>query len=103
MDLWSRDAIDLVGPAFVKVNSDGTGSFRFIAVEGYLDCRRAEPGDGPIVEFTWDSNDEADHASGRGWIPTRRGRSLHGHIFIDAGFDSSFSAVPDGSHPSPAS
>ena len=39
MDLWDRDAIDLVGPAFIDLGTDGTGTFRFIAVEGYLDSR----------------------------------------------------------------
>jgi len=42
MDLWDRDATDLVGPAFIKLNADGTGAIRFIAVDGYLDCRLHE-------------------------------------------------------------
>jgi hypothetical protein len=42
MDLWDRDAIDLLGPAFIEFRPDSTGSFRFIAVEGYLDCRHDE-------------------------------------------------------------
>ena len=39
--------------AVVELNADGTGRFRFIAVEGYLDCQYAERGDFPKVEFTW--------------------------------------------------
>ncbi len=39
IELWDRDAIDLVGPAFIELNADGTGRFRFVAVEGFLDCR----------------------------------------------------------------
>ena len=50
MDLWDREAIDLVGPAFIEFSVDGRGSFRFIAVEGYLDCRQAEHGQGAGVE-----------------------------------------------------
>ena len=93
MDLWDRDAIDLVGPAFIELNADGTGRFRFIAVEGYLDCRYAERGDLPKVEFTWEGNDEGDHASGRGWAQLETDGSLRGHIFFHAGDDSGFRAV----------
>ena len=34
MDLWDSDAIDLLGPAYIEINADGTGAIRFIAVEG---------------------------------------------------------------------
>ena len=33
MDLWDRDALDLVAPAFIEFRSDKTGQFGFIAVE----------------------------------------------------------------------
>ena len=93
MDLWDRETIDLVGPAFIELNADGTGRFRFIAVEGYLDCRYAERGDLPKVEFTWEGHDEGDHASGRGWAQLETDGSLRGHIFFHAGDDSGFRAV----------
>ena len=38
MELWERDAIDLVGPAFFEVGPGDQGSFRFIAVEGWMDA-----------------------------------------------------------------
>jgi hypothetical protein len=96
MDLWDRDAIDLVGPAFIEFRADGTGGFRFIAVEGYLDCRYAEHGDFRRVAFTWEGNDEGDPASGRGWAQLETDGSLRGHIFFHAGDDSGFRAVPHG-------
>ena len=37
MDRGDRDAIDLLGPAFVEIGADGLGTFRFIAVEGVID------------------------------------------------------------------
>jgi len=40
MDLWDREALDLVGPAFIEFRRDLTGSFRFIAVEGWTAARR---------------------------------------------------------------
>ena len=38
-DVWDRDALDLVGPAFIGFGRDNTGSFGFIAVRGWMDCR----------------------------------------------------------------
>jgi hypothetical protein len=29
MELWDSDAIELLGPAFIELKADGTGSFRF--------------------------------------------------------------------------
>jgi hypothetical protein len=52
MDLWDRDAVDLLGPAFIEIGADGTGSFRFIAVEGDIDGRHVERDGHPAVEFS---------------------------------------------------
>jgi len=94
MDLWDRDAIDLVGPAFIKLNADGTGAFRFIAVDGCLGSRYTKRGDRPGADFTWEGNDEGDRASGRGWAQLQTDGSLRGHIFFHAGDDSGFRAIP---------
>ena len=59
MDLWERDALDLVGPAFIEFRSDMTGQFGFIAVEGWMDCREASVDHRPGLEFSWDGNDSA--------------------------------------------
>ena len=99
MDLWDREALDLVGPAFIKFNADGTGDFRFIAVDGYLDCRDAEGGDRPRVDFTWEGYDDGDRALGRGWAQPEPDGALGGHIFFHAGDDSGFRAIrEEGSH-----
>jgi hypothetical protein len=42
MDLWDLEAIDLLGPAFIEFRRDRTGEFRFIAVEGWMDCANGE-------------------------------------------------------------
>ena len=39
MDLWEQETLDLVGPAFVELAPDQTGSLGFIAVEGSVDWR----------------------------------------------------------------
>ena len=54
----------------------GTGSFRFIAVEGFLDCQYEDTVGRPAVQFTWDKRDECDPASGRGWAALEEDGSL---------------------------
>ncbi len=93
MDLWDQEAIDLVGPAFIELKGGG-GRFRFIAVDGWMDCRHSQRNGRPYVEFTWDGNDECDPASGRGWAKLEKDGSLSGHIYFHNGDDSGFKAIP---------
>ena len=93
MELWEADAIDLVGPAFIEFQRDGGGSFRFIAVEGWMDVRPADHLGPTGVEFSWDGEDEMDHASGRGWARLTDEGELMGRIYLHMGDDSSFRAV----------
>jgi hypothetical protein len=101
MDLWDREAINLVGPGFIEFKGEG-GQFRFIAVDGWMDCRHGQRNGRPSVAFTWDGNDEGDPASGRGWVILRQDGSLTGHIYFHHGDDSGFKAMPfeDGEQPS---
>lgn len=93
MDLWDREAIDLVEPGFIEFDKDRTGRFGFIAVQGWMDCHDAERDGRPCVEFTWDGHDEGDQVSGRGWAVLEQERSLRGHIYFHLGDDSGFRAV----------
>ncbi len=93
MDLWDLEDIDLMGPAFIEFGQDRTGHFRFIAVQGFMDCRPGSPGERPRVEFTWEGDDEGDRASGRGRATLERDGSLRGHIYFHLGDDSAFRAV----------
>ncbi len=91
MEIWDKDAFNLVGPAHFTFGRDGLGNFRFIAVEGELDCRYSEEEGKPRVDFTWEGNDECDPASGRGWA-VRNGDVIVGRIFLHLGDDSAFTA-----------
>jgi hypothetical protein len=93
MDLWDAEAIDLLGPAHIRFGKDRTGHFRFIAVEGWMDCHSGQRDGRPYVEFTWEGNDECDPASGRGWAALSEDGSLRGHIWFHLGDDSGFRAV----------
>jgi hypothetical protein len=93
MDLWHREALDLVAPAFIEFQPDGTGSFGFIAVTGRMD-RRSQEIDRGAVEYSWEGTDEGHHVSGRGWAALQDDASLHGHIYFHLGDDSGFRAEP---------
>jgi hypothetical protein len=94
MDQWDQDAIDLVEPGFIELTRDGAGEFGFIAVRGEMDCRWSERDGRPLVEFTWEGNDEMDPASGRGWAVLAEDGTLTGHLFFHLGEDSGFRATP---------
>jgi hypothetical protein len=93
MDLWDRDALDLVAPAYLEFEAGSGGCFGFIAVDGDLDCRYVDVDVHPRVEFTWEGDDEGDAGWGRGWAELQRDGSLRGHIFFHLGDDSGFLAV----------
>jgi len=94
MDMWDRDAIDLVEPGFIQFARDRTGQFGFIAVRGWMDCRPTKRDGRTTVEFSWDGDDEGDHVSGRGWATLVGEATIEGHLFIHLGDDSRFRAVP---------
>ena len=93
MDLWDQEALDLVGPATAEFGRDQTGSFRFVAVEAWMDCRPVLRDGHPAVEFSWEGSDDDDPASGRGWASLEDDGSLVGHIWFHMGDDSGFRAV----------
>ena len=92
MELWDREDLDLVGPAFIEFDREGPGEFQFIAVQGCLDCRVSERGGMPAVEFSWEGQDEGDESLGRGWAILRDG-VLEGRWFFHRGDDSWFRAT----------
>jgi hypothetical protein len=93
MDLWDKDAIDLVEPGFIAFNGE-EGEMRFIAVHAWLDVRYGARDGVPIAEFSWEGVDEGDRRSGRGWAMLGTNGRLIGHIFIHNGDDSGFACSP---------
>jgi hypothetical protein len=92
MELWDKDYIDLEGPGFIKFDKGGKGHFRFGAVQGDLDCRVENYAETERIEFSWEGNNDADHACGRGWAVLRNG-TLHGRLLFHRGDESSFRAT----------
>jgi len=101
MELWDLDAIDLLGAGFIELREDDQGSFRFIAVEGWMDTRDVERDGRPGIEFSWEDNDEMGPASGRGWATLAPDGALEGRIFFHMGDDSTFRAEPEHVRPDP--
>jgi hypothetical protein len=94
MELWDRDAIDPLGPAFLEFRANQQGEFRFVAVHGFMDVRYASEDGLHRADFSWEGEDEMDPASGRGWAIERADGSLTGRIFLHMGEDSEFLAEP---------
>ena len=96
MELWAQEDVDLVGPGFIELARDHTGSIGFIAVEGGVDWREASRDGRPGAEFSWEGHDDCDPASGRGWAVREDDGSLRGHLCFHRGDDSGFRAEPVG-------
>jgi hypothetical protein len=96
MDLWDREALDLVTPAFIEFSPDHTGCFGFMACSGWIDWRVAVEGR-PGVDFSWEGTDEGDQVSGRGWAVFQDDGLVVGHLYFHLGDESSFIAGRNGS------
>ena len=57
-----------------------------------MDCRLTTRDGEPAIEWTWEGNDEMDHAEGRGWAVVK-GDELHGMIYFHEGDESGFVAT----------
>jgi len=93
MAKWDQKAINLISQANIIFDHDQMGSFLFIAVRGFMDCRYSQCDGRPLVEFSWQGRDERDDTNGRGWAIIGDDGSMKGHIFIHSGEDSSFCAT----------
>jgi hypothetical protein len=91
MEGLGRKGLDLTGPAHFTFDRNGQGSFRFVAVQGNMDCRYSEQEGRPRVDFTWEGSEECDPVNGRGWA-VLEGGAVKGWIFFHHGDESSFIA-----------
>ncbi len=63
-DLWDRDYLGLVEPAYIVFDDDGRGGFAFGAVNAGMDLEYARG----TVSFTWAGFDERDEVNGTGAV-----------------------------------
>jgi hypothetical protein len=88
MEMWDRDFLDLVEPAYLRFDAQDRGEFVFGAVQGSLHGRYG-PGS---VRFTWQGSDERDPASGAGNAELGEDGLLTGEIRFHDGDASTFKA-----------
>jgi len=91
MSAWDKEFIDEEEEGYFEFNKDGFGQFHFGYVHGHMDCRIGTTSNKPIIEFSWDGNDEMSPAMGRGWAVVKDDE-LCGMIFFHGGDDSDFVA-----------
>ncbi|MEQ8733061.1 MAG: hypothetical protein RIF45_08670 [Hyphomicrobiales bacterium] len=87
-DLWDRDFLDLVEPAFITFTRMG-GDFAFGAVTGAMDCSYSKT----MAFFTWVGNDEMDEASGGGDAELLENASIEITLSFDGGDQAVINAV----------
>jgi len=61
-DLWAKDYLDMLGPAHITFQANGSGEFAFGCVNATLRCHYSHDG----ASFTWAGFDEMDEVSGEG-------------------------------------
>jgi hypothetical protein len=87
---FEKDYVDLCGPAKIEISTRGTGSIKFGAIEGYLDCKM-DDFDDLLLQFSFEGEDEGDRFCGRGYCFTEGGE-LIGRLFRHYGDDFRFKA-----------
>ncbi len=95
MDTWPDDYLDLVEPAHISFKGTSDGELAFGAVKGWLDVRYGTRDGSPCAEFSWEGQNDADPACGRGWVALGTAGRLVGHIYIHNSDDSGFVAEPE--------
>ena len=91
MDQWDQDFVDDEEEGYVEFNARDSGTFHFGYVHGNMDCQLTTRDGVPAVEWSWDGDDEAEPAHGRGWA-VLGDNELHGNIFFHGGESSGFVA-----------
>lgn len=87
-DLWDKDYLDMLGPARITFQANGTGEFAFGAVTATLQCHHASEG----VSFTWTGFDELDEVGGDGSADLTEDGTLEGEICFHNGDEAEFKA-----------
>ncbi len=87
-DLWDRDYLDLVDPAYLKIGNDGSAEIVFgvVTAGGPLEYSRT------IVSFRFNGFDEGDEVSGEVSAELQDDGSLEIELSFDNGDDAILTA-----------
>ena len=87
------DYPDMVEPAYILFEENGSGEFAFGCVTG----RIFGGGDGDAIDFARTGNEEMDEAQGDGWAELQTDGTLQGQICFHGGDEADFTARRDNS------
>lgn len=85
---YTDDYRDMMEPAYLLFETNGSGEFAFGCVTGQI----FGAGDTDAVEFSWEGHDEMEEAQGDGWAELQPDGSLKGAICFDGGDEANFIA-----------
>ena len=92
-DVWDREYLDLVEPAFITIGRGGRGELAFGAVNASLDLEDSQT----MVFFTFNGFDEGDEVSGSGSAELLEDSTLEIEIAFHLGDDAVLRAKREGS------
>lgn len=85
---YVEDYPDMMEPAYILFEHNGSGEFVFSCVTGHI----FGGGVSDSTAFSWNGNDEMDEASGDGWAELQPDGSLNGAICFHNGDEANFIA-----------
>jgi|SRR5579872_1624100 hypothetical protein len=87
-DLWERDYLDLVEPAYLKISGDGCAEFAFgvVTAGGQIEYSRT------AVFFRWNGFDEGSEISGDASVELNDDGSIEIELSFDSGDDATLIA-----------
>jgi len=85
---YVEDYPDMLEPAYILFEENGSSEFVFGCVTGHI----LGGGAGDAVDFSWQGNDEMDEAQGDGWVELQPDGSLNGAICFQGGDEANFIA-----------
>ena len=87
-DLWDRDYLDLVEPAYLKIDKDGHGEFAFGVVNAAVVLEYSRT----IIFFRWNGFDEGDEVFGGGSAELQDDGTIEIELSFDNGDDATLKA-----------
>jgi hypothetical protein len=88
-DLWDRNYLDLLGPACLTVQADGSGEITFGAMQASLSIGYGLDN----IDFTWTGTDEGDEVQGSGYAELLDNGSLQIEIAYQDGDEATLKAI----------
>jgi hypothetical protein len=92
MDAFDEDYFEMEGPAYIEIEKARVGRFHFGLISGEMDCQFSTDGDAPLMEFSWDGNDEHHPVMGRGRAVVGDDGKMRGRIYTHHADDTGFVA-----------